>query len=202
MQLPYSLDVLANAHHADLLHEAATERLASQATRRPPLVRRRLAEVLYTFAARLDPCAVPASLIPRRIRETVSPVMGETVSRSVVAWWRLVERERRHHGVRQRRDAIAAPWPGGGRRSRGCVGPRDGEACAVAGNCRGDGQGLPAGADQADRFCAGLCQVDGVARLRGGGIAEGDRPEVVQGQDAARTGGASSTHSADERDDV
>lgn len=64
MQLPYSLDVLANAHHADLLHEAATERLASQATRRPPLVRRRLAEVLYTFAARLDPCAVPASLIP------------------------------------------------------------------------------------------------------------------------------------------
>lgn len=64
MLLPYSLDVLVNARHADLLQEAASERQASQATRRPPLVRRRLAEVLYTLAARLDPCAIPASLIP------------------------------------------------------------------------------------------------------------------------------------------
>jgi hypothetical protein len=61
MLLPYSLDVLANARHADLLREAATERLASEVNRRPPPVRRRLAEVLYTLAARLDPCAIPAS---------------------------------------------------------------------------------------------------------------------------------------------
>jgi hypothetical protein len=66
MLLPNSLEVLVAARHADLLREAAIARLASQASqanRRPPAVRRRLAEVLYALAAKVDPCAcgVPAN---------------------------------------------------------------------------------------------------------------------------------------------
>jgi len=60
MLLPNALEVLVAARHADLLREAATARLAnqaSQANRPPPRVRRRLAEVLYTLAAKVDPCA-------------------------------------------------------------------------------------------------------------------------------------------------
>ena len=66
MLIPNSLEVLVAARHADLLREAAMARLASQArqaNRRPPAVRRRLAEVLHALAAKVDPCAcgVPAN---------------------------------------------------------------------------------------------------------------------------------------------
>jgi len=61
MLLPNSFEVLVSARHADLRREAALERLASQVSRRPPGVRRRLAAALYDLAVRLDPCTVPAS---------------------------------------------------------------------------------------------------------------------------------------------
>jgi hypothetical protein len=66
MLVPNSLEVLVATRHADLLREAAIARLASQASqanRRSPAVRRRLAEVLYALAAKVDPCAcgVPAN---------------------------------------------------------------------------------------------------------------------------------------------
>jgi hypothetical protein len=61
MLLPQSFEVLISARQADLLREAAGERRARQALRRPPRVRRRLAEALYNLAARLDPCAAPSS---------------------------------------------------------------------------------------------------------------------------------------------
>jgi hypothetical protein len=60
MLVPYSLEVLVAARHADLQREVAMARLvgqASQANRRPPAVRRRLAEALYALAAKVDPCA-------------------------------------------------------------------------------------------------------------------------------------------------
>ena len=58
---PSAFDALVAVRHAELLREAAAERLASQVNRGPTRWRSRAAQALYILAVRLDPCAAPAS---------------------------------------------------------------------------------------------------------------------------------------------
>jgi hypothetical protein len=62
MYLPGHLEDLMATRHADLLAEAAAERLASQVSPARQAWRSHLAEALYHLAIRLDPCAAPARL--------------------------------------------------------------------------------------------------------------------------------------------
>ena len=76
MLSPLSFDPLVAARHAELMREAAAERLASHVVRREPTRwRSRLAEALYALALRLDPCATRDGLPERgdRLNSAVAP---------------------------------------------------------------------------------------------------------------------------------